>query len=116
MVFRAKLLVSAVAFCGMLAILSGQGCSRTGTDLPANAVSSGFSRDDPKPDLGVKHQPTILRAEVAEPPVPPAQSERIASQSGSAFQSSDYTADASPSRHVAELLPITSLDAPPNQR
>ena len=113
---RTKLLAYAVAVCAMLAVLSSQGCSPAGRDLPASSIQSGLPQDGPALGQGVKHQPTVLRAEAADPPISPVLSDRLVSESGSDSQPSELTAPATPSPHIADLLPVTSLDAPPNQR
>ena len=118
---NAKLVAGTVTICGALVILSLQGCFSAKSELPASSIDGESPPVTASAEKDFRRQPTILRAEVAAPPiysrhadessnpsVPDTTSDDGASPSAAHHQSSP---------HIADLLPIPSLDAPPpNQR
>ena len=114
---NAKLVASTVTLGAALVILSLQGCFSSKSELPAGSIVDESPQDTASAEKEVRRQPTILRAEVAAPPI----SGRCADAfSDSAVPNTQFGEDNTPlaaSHHIADLLPIPSLDAPPpNQR
>jgi len=99
-----------------LVILSAQGCLSSEADLPANAIREETPDDAFPASQGVKQQPTILRAEVAAPPSSGDSAGVFLGGLGSEPRSNAPTRSLTVNPHIADLLPISSLDAPPSQR
>jgi len=116
MTLRAKLFAFAVTVCVAIVILSTQGCFSSESDLPASSIQEGMSEDAAAVGQGINHQPTILRAEVAAPPISGGSSDEPASSSSPEPRPSERPISATGNPHIADLLPIPSLDAPPSQR
>jgi hypothetical protein len=119
--WKAKLVASTVTAIAVLVLTSLQGCLSAVSKAPASSIVDESRPNGETSEKEVRHQPTILRAEAAVPPV----SDRPADSSvGVAESDAPFNRSASPgagihSAHaqIADLLPIPSLDAPPpNQR
>jgi hypothetical protein len=122
---KAKLVASAVTICAALVILSLQGCLSEISTAPPSSIGDESRTDEESSEKNIRRQPTILRAEVAVPPVPEMPDERPSSYGASDFRFANDVMPVrgnpagypAPNPHIADLLPIPSLDAPPlNQR
>lgn len=119
--WKARLVASTVAAFAVLVLTSLQGCLSAVSKAPASSIVEESRPDRENSEKEVRHQPTILRAEAAAPPASdrPADVPVGSSVPDAPFNEFASTAAASHSAHpqIADLLPISSQDAPPpNQR
>jgi hypothetical protein len=119
--WKAKLVASAVTAFAALVVISLQGCFSAVSKAPASSIVDESRPNGQPAEKEVWHQPTILRAEAAAPPVSdrPADSPVGMAVPDAPFNQSTSTNAGIHSVHpqIADLLPIPSLDAPPpNQR
>lgn len=119
--WQAKLVAAMVTALAVLVLTTVQGCLSATSPTPATSIIEQAQPNDQRADKEVQHQPTILRAEAAVPPIPdrPGQwpvSSIPAGGSIAPSESTESVIDAEPAQ-VADLLPIQPLDAPlPNPR
>lgn len=115
MMLKANRFASAIAVCAAMVILWSEGCSSSKSDLPAGSIVGESAQNAPSADTQVQHQPTILRAEIASPPISGLISDRL-SETTLEPRLGDAIPSAAASPYIADLLPIPSQDAPPSQR
>jgi hypothetical protein len=114
---NAKLIASTVTVCAALVILSLQGCFSAKSELPAGSIVDESPQGTAPAEKAVRRQPTILRAEVAAPPISGRGADAFSDSAVHKAQFGEETSPIAASHHIADLLPIPSLDAPPpNQR
>lgn len=119
--WQAKLVAATGAIVATLVLTFIPGCLSDASRVPATSIVEPARASDEGAERGVQHQPTILRAEAASPPVPdhsgdwpiiPLQAEDPVAS----FPPPASVSDAGPAQ-VADLLPVQTLDEPPpNQR
>ncbi len=119
--WKARLVASTVTALAVLVLTSLQGCLSAVSKAPASSIVDESGTNSQTGEKEVRHQPTILRAEAAAPPVSdhPADLPIGLAVPEAAFnQSTSPGAGFYSSRtQIADLLPIPCLDAPPpNQR
>jgi hypothetical protein len=114
---NSKLVASTVTVCAALVILSLQGCFSSESELPASSIVDQSPPDTASAAKEVRRQPTILRAEIAAPPISGRCADAVSDSAVHNTQFEEETSPQAASHHIADLLPIPSLDAPPpNQR
>ena len=114
---NSKLVATTVTVCAALVILSLQGCFSSESELPAGSIVDESPQDTASAEKAVRRQPTILRAEVAAPPISGRSADAFSDSAVHNTQFGEETSPPGASHHIADLLPIPSLDAPPpNQR
>jgi hypothetical protein len=119
--WQAKLVAAMVTALGVFGLTAIQGCLSATSPAPATSIIEQTQSDDERADKEVQHQPTILRAEAAVPPISDRPGEWPLSpiQAGDSFaqsESAEGMIDAKPAQ-VADLLPIQPMNAPlPNPR
>ncbi len=77
MMLKANRFASATAVCAALIIPWFEGCSSSKSDLPAGSIVEESAQNAASADTQVQHQPTILRAETASPPISGLVSDRL---------------------------------------
>lgn len=126
MKWKAKPVTSTLAICAVLGIISLPGCQSESATAPPASIGQESKLDFQASEKEVLRQPTILRAEVAAPPAAPLPGGGLGDDWSSGgpvpdarFSSLTLPGAAIPAAdpHIADLLPLPSLDAPPlNQR
>jgi hypothetical protein len=126
MELKAKLVSSAVTICAALVVLFLQGCLSEISSVPPTAIGEGFQLEQESSEKEVLRQPTILRAEVAAPPTASVADEQIRLEQRPGGPDLEFRVgpESDPQAgipavdsHIADLLPLPSLDHPPvNQR
>ena len=119
--WQAKLVAATGAIVATVVLAFVPGCLSDASRGPATSIVEPARASDEGAARVVQHQPTILRAEAAAPPVsdPSENWPIIPLQAEAPLAPSPPTAgvsDAGPAQ-VADLLPVQTLDEPPpNQR
>jgi len=119
--WQAKLVAAAATVLAVLVLSAVEGCLSAVSQAPVTSIVEESRPSDDNAAREVQHQPTILRAEAAAPPVSdrPEAWPIIPDQADEPFAESPApvgVTDAG-SAQVADLLPVQPLSAaPPSQR